>query len=391
MYRITVSDILKLPILKDASILSGSRGLANPVSYITVFDNYINEDDYLHADTRVRNAIYLTSMFYGLDDSSYISFSLRYFHRVHASAIFVTDEYMKEFREEDLALADSLSLPLISIKKNLPYSLLISRISERLLSHQQMQHSEDILTFLTDKNLPEYKKQDLLNTLNPFLANSIICFFLSGLRRSAAAERSGEENPALKLIEKINRNTLYYSSFYRDGILIIKSFKSTSTVSTRKHISSIVDLVRETFPECCIGISNPTSLYKIAEAISQAYMTATAFSENIGCTLSFNELGVARLLLNLEGHPALEEFYSETITPILLYDQKYNAHLLETIIAFIEHNMDYAKTSRALFVHENTIRYRMNRVKSMIPYGKSDMDFYQTIYMLYTLNKLKQF
>ena len=120
-------------------------------------------------------------------------------------------------------------------------------------------------------------------------------------------------------------------------------------------------------------------------------MTATAFSENIGCTLSFNELGVARLLLNLEGHPALEEFYSETITPILLYDQKYNAHLLETIIAFIEHNMDYAKTSRALFVHENTIRYRMNRVKSMIPYGKSDMDFYQTIYMLYTLNKLKLF
>ena len=92
-----------------------------------------------------------------------------------------------------------------------------------------MQHSEDILTFLTDKNLPEYKKQDLLNTLNPFLANSIICFFLSGLRRPAAAERSGEENPALKLIEKINRNTLYYSSFYRDGILIIKSFKSTST------------------------------------------------------------------------------------------------------------------------------------------------------------------
>ena len=53
--------------------------------------------------------------------------------------------------------------------------------------------------------------------------------------------------------------------------------------------------------------------------------------------------------------------------------------------------MDYAKTSRALFVHENTIRYRMNRVKSMIPYGKSDMDFYQTIYMLYTLNKLKLF
>ena len=100
---------------------------------------------------------------------------------------------------------------------------------------------------------------------------------------------------------------------------------------------------------------------------------------------------MVRLLLNLEGHPALEQFYKETITPILVYDKQYNSHLLETITVFIENNMDFSKTSKVLFVHENTIRYRVKKIKDMIPYGKNDMDFYQTIYMLYTLKKLKLF
>lgn len=391
MYKISVSDILKLPILKDAVVIAGKRGLDNPISYISVFDNYIDENDFANANTRSRNAVYLTSMYHGRDNTDYISFALRYFHRVHSAAVLVTDEYVKEFAEEDIALADSLALPLISISKALPYSLIISKISERLLIYQQMRHSEDILTFLTDKSLPEYKKQDLLNTLNPFFANTILCFFIRGEHLIPNAAESEEAADGFRLIERINRNTLYYGSFYRDGILIVKSFKGNSSVPLKKHVDSILEIVRDNLPDCSIGISNPTPLYMIGEAISQSYTAATALSDNSGSALSFNELGVARLLLNLEGHPALEQFYEETITPILRYDQKYNSHLLETITVFIEHNMDFSKTSKALFVHDNTIRYRMNKIKDMIPYGKNDMDFNQTIYMLYMLKKLKLF
>ena len=253
-----------------------------------------------------------------------------------------------------------------------------------------MKHSENILTFLTDKSLPEYKKQDLLNSLNPFLANTILCFYLS-FSPTLLANEYYKETAGLKIIEKINRNTLYYGSFYRDGILIIKSFKGTSSTSLQKHISAIIEIINEYLPEYNMGVSNLTSLYKIGEAISQAYTAAAALSGSTGGILNYNELGVVRLLLNLEGHPALEQFYKETITPILVYDKQYNSHLLETITVFIENNMDFSKTSKVLFVHENTIRYRVKKIKDMIPYGKNDMDFYQTIYMLYTLKKLKLF
>ena len=291
MYKITVSDILKLPILEDATIITGSKGLNNPVSYISVYDNYIDENDFINANTRSRNAVYLTSMYHSLQDPEYLSFAIRYFHKVHAAAVLITDEYITEFKESDCVLADSLSLPLISISKSTPYSLLISKVSERLLFYQQMKHSENILTFLTDKSLPEYKKQDLLNSLNPFLANTILCFYLS-FSPTLLANEYYKETAGLKIIEKINRNTLYYGSFYRDGILIIKSFKGTSSTSLQKHISAIIEIINEYLPEYNMGVSNLTSLYKIGEAISQAYTAAAALSGSTGGILNYNELGV---------------------------------------------------------------------------------------------------
>ena len=51
--------------------------------------------------------------------------------------------------------------------------------------------------------------------------------------------------------------------------------------------------------------------------------------------------------------------------------------------------MDYKETAVSMFVHENTIRYRINRLKEMIPYGKSDMDFYETISVTAKIHKLK--
>ncbi|MFR8518559.1 MAG: helix-turn-helix domain-containing protein, partial [Emergencia timonensis] len=52
---------------------------------------------------------------------------------------------------------------------------------------------------------------------------------------------------------------------------------------------------------------------------------------------------------------------------------------------------DYKKTCQTMFVHENTIRYRINKIKALIPYGKSDMDFYETISVAVKIYKMKNF
>ncbi|MGN1143969.1 MAG: helix-turn-helix domain-containing protein, partial [Anaerovoracaceae bacterium] len=79
------------------------------------------------------------------------------------------------------------------------------------------------------------------------------------------------------------------------------------------------------------------------------------------------------------------------LLPLKGYDNKYHSNLLETILTFVENEMDYAKTSKTMYVHENTIRYRLGKAKNLIPYGCSDLDFQNTLYIFFKIYKLKQF
>ena len=64
---------------------------------------------------------------------------------------------------------------------------------------------------------------------------------------------------------------------------------------------------------------------------------------------------------------------------ILDYDKANKSFLLETLISFVNHDGDYKKVSSELFQHENTIRYRILKVKSILNLDKSNIEFYEKI------------
>lgn len=77
------------------------------------------------------------------------------------------------------------------------------------------------------------------------------------------------------------------------------------------------------------------------------------------------KLGVARLL---HGIPAAirERFLQEVLPTDVL--GSLSAELRETIFAFLEHGQQVADTARALFVHRNTLLYRLERVHELTGY-----------------------
>lgn len=77
--------------------------------------------------------------------------------------------------------------------------------------------------------------------------------------------------------------------------------------------------------------------------------------------------------------------------PILHTDAETGSQLFETMLCFAENDMDYKKTASAMFVHVNTIRYRINKIKELIPYGMSEVDFHDTLSMTYKIYRIKTF
>ena len=79
--------------------------------------------------------------------------------------------------------------------------------------------------------------------------------------------------------------------------------------------------------------------------------------------LYYSDLSVYRLLFQLEHSPELITFQEETIGPLLALE---NANeFIHTLEAYFEHNGNLSQTAEALFIHRNTLIYRMERIAAI--------------------------
>ena len=79
--------------------------------------------------------------------------------------------------------------------------------------------------------------------------------------------------------------------------------------------------------------------------------------------LYFPDLSVYRLLFQIEYNPELITFQEETIGTLLAYDG--SDELIHTLEIFFEHNANFTQTAEALFIHRNTLIYRMERISEI--------------------------
>ncbi len=85
--------------------------------------------------------------------------------------------------------------------------------------------------------------------------------------------------------------------------------------------------------------------------------------------LYFPDLSVYRLLLQIEHSPELSAFQEETLGALLA--QEGSAELIRTLEAYFEHHGNLSQTAEALFIHRNTLTYRLERIAQV---SKLDLD-----------------
>ena len=139
--------------------------------------------------------------------------------------------------------------------------------------------------------------------------------------------------------------------------------------SARLIAESIRRQASTEFPDdaLAIGIGRPVdaliglrdSYREARQALSMARRLASPNA------LYFGELNVYRLLFLLEHSPELSSFCQETIGTLVEYDRAQGTDLVETLSAYFAHKGNLSQTAEALFVHRNTLLYRMERIREI--------------------------
>lgn len=65
-------------------------------------------------------------------------------------------------------------------------------------------------------------------------------------------------------------------------------------------------------------------------------------------------------------------FTTYFLDPLIQYDQKNDSNLMLTLTAYLDNHQNLATTSRQLFIHRNTLLYRVEKIESLLGYSLNE-------------------
>lgn len=180
---------------------------------------------------------------------------------------------------------------------------------------------------------------------------------------------SGSETSPYDIILNLfpNSGSDYVISTGEKEIVLVRELKpGTDKSETEKTAKMIADtLEAESFTKVSIGIGSAADNMK---DISRSYREAQAALE-VGrvfdtdkSIVSYENLGIGRLIYQLPT-TLCEMFLNEVFQKgsIEMLDRE----TLSTIQCFFDNNLNVSETSRKMFVHRNTLVYRLDKIKKI--------------------------
>lgn len=88
----------------------------------------------------------------------------------------------------------------------------------------------------------------------------------------------------------------------------------------------------------------------------------------------YDELGVYRILAEVENQDSIERFVRQWLGPLLDYDAAKQSQLVATLSAYLECGGHHDATTAAIFVHRSTLKYRLSRIRTLLGLDVNDPD-----------------
>ncbi|SHG77339.1 PucR family transcriptional regulator [Ornithinibacillus halophilus] len=87
--------------------------------------------------------------------------------------------------------------------------------------------------------------------------------------------------------------------------------------------------------------------------------------KGIGQRVNFEDTRLNRLLLNLAQNDEIQEIVLSTIHPLVQYDKKRDADLIETFIVYVNQNSNVSRAARILNLHRQSLLYRLRKIETL--------------------------
>lgn len=376
---IAIREVLSFDYFHFLTLAAGRGGLENEINTVGILEYEYDEGLQPRRKFEV-NTFVITSLYFAKDKPDLLVDTIRLLYRDGVSGLIVKKIFFQELPAEALAYAEEINFPIFTYEQSAtPHFEDILFQLKQVISFDGQQKILEVLVeeLLTGDPIPEARIQTLLLQQEPLRKYTL--FYLLPDRLNAPIVHW------LSLINDYQHSSLFIRGIsYQNGFFVLLGLKKP--LHKEETFPPIADLFQQIglpITDFIVGKSlDYRQTAELKNAFSEALVSARFGEKSQSKVNSYEELGVYQLLIPFYQENTFHRYSQQLLAKIKQNDPSKKQKLLETARVFVHYEGDLSMMADALDIHENSVRYRLHKLKELLSSGSqalSDFALYEQL------------
>ncbi len=282
--------------------------------------------------------------------------------RHHVGGLIMSFRGEETFSKEIVGFCNEIRFPIFSASWTTPYMDIMRLFAEILLKNEQRE-TNLIAAFKNAIYYPENEGSYLSHfERNGFLRD--MEYIVVILSCHTYDEETGNEQ--LNKIEKSLRFILENVIAYEENRRLIILAAGYSLHKIQEEFQRLCGKDSNIYAGIGTVAGRSRDIHRSHENAYTAYrLTKTGIPRNL---LSYDELGIYKILADVKEEEIYPEFVSETVGELMKYDREKHTDYMNILEVYFENDCSAVHTAQTLYCHKNTLAYKLDKIKRILGY-----------------------
>jgi sugar diacid utilization regulator len=323
---------------------------------------------------------------------------LRQCQEYHAAGIVMKEQQIrKEWQEEMRQVTDYFQMPVVAFPQEINIRLFEKNANEYIFRMKNPEIIEE--SFIGELLFREDKEKMLASVeqmegfgLNPFSAYQVAILKVN-YKNYNLEKKETTEYIYQALLRQLKQDKWHcYAMHYAHSMIFLMDV-SPSDVNGQENyalLKKCIKLMRKRYPDVRFRAAMGRSYQPITsvkesfdEALFILNMFSTLAQNHKDELISYYDIGFYQILRASYNTEQFLQFYRERIGVLEEYDKMNGTDLTESLWGYLANSCNFNLASKAMYVHINTLRYRLNKIEELMHIDLKDMHQLLQLYICY--------
>lgn len=369
---IELSRLIEKVAHMDITLVAGEKGLSNCVTWVHMAET-VEASDFLDGG----QLAFTTGIGIGSEEELY-SLVKSFWKKKVAGAIINIGPFIEVIPEEVKNFCNMYDVPLFVVPWKVHLAE-IMRICCFAITKDEQRMMETSAAF---KNAIFFPKQEELYVVplsqRSFRVNWKYSVTVLKLNTTEPNKEARLESLCMSMENMIRHKNKNFAIFVNETelILVLANIKEEALLAEVKEIQRDINRFLMEGESVSMGVGRLT---KSVRCLYKSYNQAKAIQRlqargKIGADKVFyTKLGIYRLLMGIEDKEIIKDYYHHMLQPLIDYDRVNQTDLCQTLQCYLNNDGSVKDTAEELFVHRNTVNYKLNKVEEILEIEMSSL------------------